>query len=160
LIAEARAAEIPFRLVVADCIYGENPTLEGRLGAAKIPYVLAIRPSHGTWQLVEDEANPPAFTPHDAALRVPLDQWQRTVRLDSHGKEVVRYVAQLALPPSYGPDRPVRLIAASKDPATLTAGVDLVPDHQHPARRGPCRGGVCTLPPARLDRAVLQGGQA
>jgi SRSO17 transposase len=120
LIAEARAAGIPFRLVVADCIYGENPTLEGRLWAAKIPYVLAIRPKHGTWQLVEDEANPPAFTPHEAALRVPHEQWQRLVQYDSHGKELVRYVAELALPPSYGPDRPVRLIAASEDPATLT----------------------------------------
>jgi hypothetical protein len=33
---------------------------------------------------------------------------------------LVRSVAELALPPSYGPDRPVRLIAASEDPATLT----------------------------------------
>ena len=71
MIEEARAL-IPFRLVVADCIYGENPTLEGRLWQAKIPYVMAIRPSHGTWQLVEDETDPPAFTPPDAALRHPL----------------------------------------------------------------------------------------
>jgi SRSO17 transposase len=120
LIVEARAAGIPFRLVVADCVYGENPTLEGRLWAAKIPYVLAIRPSRGTWQIVEDEANPPAFTPHEAAQRHPLDQWQMTARLDSHGKELVRYVAELELPPYYGPDRPVRLIAASEDPAILT----------------------------------------
>jgi SRSO17 transposase len=119
LIEEARALEIPFRLVVADCIYGENPLLEERLCRAEIPYIMAIRPSHGTWQLVEDEANPPAFTPHDAALRHPLEQWQRTVRRDSHGKELVRYVAELALPPYYGPDRPVRLVAASEDPARL-----------------------------------------
>src|SRR5260370_45502 len=107
-----RHAAIPFRSVVADCVYGEHPTLEARLWRAAIPYVLAIRPSRGTWQLVEDAANPPAFTPHEAALRHPLDQWQRTVRRDSHGKELVRYVAELALPPYYGPDRPVRLIAA------------------------------------------------
>lgn len=121
LIAEARSAGIPFRLVVADCVYGENPTLEARLWAAKIPYILAIRPSHGTWQVVEDEDNPPAFTPHEAALRHPPEGWARTVRRDSHGKEMVRYVAELELPPYYGPGRPVRLIAASEDPCKLTA---------------------------------------
>lgn len=120
LIQAARAATIPFRLVVADCIYGENPTLEAHLWREHIPYVMASRPSHGTWQLVEDETNPPAFTPHEAALRHPLAAWQRTVRLDSHGDELVRYVAELALPPYYGPDRPVRLIAASEDPTHLT----------------------------------------
>jgi SRSO17 transposase len=120
LIEEARAAGIPFRLVVADCIYGENPTLEARLWQAHIAYVLAIRPSRGTWQVVADPAHPPAFTPHEAALRHPPDQWQRTVRRDSHGQELVRYVAELALPPYFGPDRPVRLVAASEDPAHLT----------------------------------------
>ncbi|MDB5056574.1 MAG: Transposase-like protein [Chloroflexi bacterium] len=119
LIEEARAAAIPFRLVVADAIYGENATLEARLWQADIPYVLAIRPSHGTWQRVEDAANPPAFTPREAALRHPLECWQRTVRKDSHGKEVVRYVAELALPRAYGPDCPVRLIAASEHPSAL-----------------------------------------
>ena len=120
LIEEARALGIPFRLVVADCLYDEHPTLEARLWREHIPYVMAIRPSRGTWQLVEDETNPPAFTPHEAALRHPLDQWQRTVRRDSHGQDLVRSVAELALPPDYGPDRPVRLIAASEDPAHLT----------------------------------------
>jgi SRSO17 transposase len=119
LIAEARSAGIPFALVVADCVYGENPTLEARLWAAKIPYVLAIRPSHGTWQVVEDEAHPPAFTPQDAAQRLPRAQWQPTIQHDSHGKELRRYVAELELPPYYGPERPTRLIAASADPSTL-----------------------------------------
>jgi hypothetical protein len=119
LIEEARGAGMPFRLVVADCIYGENPTLEGRLWHAHIPYVPAIRPSRGTWQVVTDPAHPPAFTPHEAALRPPPDQWQRTVRLDSPGKELARFVAELALPPYYGPDRPVRWIAAGEDPAHL-----------------------------------------
>src|ERR1035437_6347684 len=120
LIEEARALGIPFRLVVADCLYGEHLTLEARLWREHIPYVMAIRPSRGTWQLVEDETNPPAFTPHETALRHPLDQWQRTVRRDSHGQDLVRSVAELALPPDYGPDRPVRLIAASENPAHLT----------------------------------------
>jgi hypothetical protein len=69
-IAEARAARSPFRLVVADSIYGEHAALEAklaaarrgspRLDAAQIPYVMGLRPSHGSWQLVEDPTHPPA----------------------------------------------------------------------------------------------------
>ena len=119
LIEEARAQGIPFRVVVADCVYGENAKLEGRLFGAKIGYVLALRPNQGTWQLVEDEANPPAFTPAEAARRAPREAWQRLVRRDSHGKEVVRFVAELELGVAYGPTRPVRLIAATDDPDEL-----------------------------------------
>ncbi|MGZ3583243.1 MAG: IS701 family transposase [Ktedonobacterales bacterium] len=119
LIQEAQAAGIPFRLVVADAVYGESSDLEAKLFAARIPYVMGLRPSHGTWQLVEDPAHPPAFTPAEAAQRLPASAWQRTVRYDSHGKELVRYVAELELGPSYGPDKGVRLIAATRDPTQL-----------------------------------------
>jgi len=105
--------------VVADCVYGESATLEARLYAARTPYVMGLRPSHGTWQEVEDAAHPPAFTPAEAAQRLPLAAWQRTVHADSHGKALVRYVAELELGPSYGPDKSVRLVAATLDPATL-----------------------------------------
>jgi DDE superfamily endonuclease len=121
LIEEARGQGIPFRVVVADCVYGENAKLEGRLFTAKIGYVLALRPNKGTWQFVEDEANPPAFTPAEAARRVPREAWVRLVRKDSHGKEIVRFVAELALGMAYGPDKPVRLIAATDDPEKLKA---------------------------------------
>jgi len=119
LIEEARAAGVPFRAVVADCACGENPGLEGRLRAARIRYVLALRPSHGTWQVIEDPAHPPAFTPARAAARLPLDHWRRLVLTDSHGQPLVRYVAELELGPCYGPARGTRLIAASADSAVL-----------------------------------------
>jgi SRSO17 transposase len=119
LIAEARAAGIPFRLVVADSIYGENADLEAKLFTAKIPYIMGLRPSHGTWQFVEDRDHPPAFTPAEAARRVPLQAWQRTVRFDSHGKELVRYIVELELGTAYGPTEGIRLIAATLDPAQL-----------------------------------------
>jgi SRSO17 transposase len=120
LIAEARAAGIPFRLVVADSVYGESATLEARLFAAGLPYIMGLRPSHGTWQVVEDAAHPPAFTPAEAAARLPVEAWQRTVQYDSHGTALMRYVAELELGPSYGPTKGVRLVAATLDPATLT----------------------------------------
>jgi SRSO17 transposase len=121
LIGEARAAGVPFRAVVADCVYGENPKLEERLRAARIRYVLALRPSHGTWQFVQDPARPPAFTPAEAAARLPLERWRRLVLTDSHGQPLVRYVAELDLGPCYGPACGTRLIAATADPAALKA---------------------------------------
>jgi SRSO17 transposase len=119
LIEEARTAGIPFRLVVADSIYGENAQLEAKLFAATIPYIMGLRPSHGTWQFVDDPAHPPAFTPAEAAARLPRDAWERTVRFDSHGQALVRYIAELELGSTYGPDTGVRLVAATLDPATL-----------------------------------------
>jgi SRSO17 transposase len=121
LIEEARAAGVPFRAVVADCACGENPKLEERLRAARIRYVLALRPSHGTWQFVEDPARPPAFTPAQAASRLPLECWRRLELTDSHGQPLARYVAELELGPCYGPARGTRLIAATADPAALKA---------------------------------------
>lgn len=121
LIQEAQAQGIPFRLVVADCVYGENSKLEARLFKARIRYILALRPNRGTWQFVEDPDNPPAFTPAEAAARVALSQWQPSARIDSHGKELVRYVAELQLGTAYGPDQGVRLIAATDDPTKLKA---------------------------------------
>lgn len=121
LIQEAQAEGISFRLVVADCVYGENSKFEARLFSARIRYILALRPNRGTWQFVEDPSNPPAFTPAEAAARVALSQWQPSARIDSHGKELVRYVAELQLGTAYGPDQEVRLIAATDDPTKLKA---------------------------------------
>ena len=39
LVERAREASIPFRAVVADCLYGENPDFESALWKAKVPYV-------------------------------------------------------------------------------------------------------------------------
>jgi hypothetical protein len=82
LIKEARAAGIPFRLVVADSVYGENARLEAGWFAARILYIMGLRPSHGTWQWVEDPKHPPAFTPAEAAQRLPKRGGPRTVRRD------------------------------------------------------------------------------
>jgi SRSO17 transposase len=119
LVEEAWRNGTPFRAVVADCIYGEHPTFTANLFCADIPYVVAIHSNHGVWQFVEDPANPPAFNPHEAAERVPLDQWQRVERTDSHGKTLVHYVIELELGNAYGPRRNWRLIAATTDPRVL-----------------------------------------
>jgi hypothetical protein len=119
LIEEARTAGIPFRLVVADVIYGEDAALEAKLYAAKIPYIMGLKPSHGTWQQVDDPDHPPGFTTADAAQGLPLDAWQRTVRFDCHGRELARYIAEMELGMAYGPTKSVRLIVATLDPQQL-----------------------------------------
>ena len=119
LIEEAWTSGIPFEVVVADCIYGENATLENKLWTTGIPYILAIHSNHGVWQFVEDEDHPPAFNPREAAERLPLEQWHRVVRQDSHGKELMHYVAELELGNAYGPRQGVRLIAATTNPLKL-----------------------------------------
>jgi hypothetical protein len=124
LIQEAQAAGIPFRLVVADSVYGESSQLDAHLVSAGIPYIMGLRPSHGTWQMMEDPRHPPAFTPAEAAARLPAQAWDYTVRYAPHGAALVCYVAELELGlgmSGYGPTKGFRLIAATPDPTTLKA---------------------------------------
>jgi hypothetical protein len=60
LVQAARAAGIPFRAVVADCAYGDNPGFTQALGVAEVPFVLALKPRKGTW------------APADAGLKAVL----------------------------------------------------------------------------------------
>jgi hypothetical protein len=50
---------------------------------------------------------------------LPLDAGERTVHFDSHGQELVRYMAELELGTTYGPNAGIRLIAATLDPKQL-----------------------------------------
>src|SRR6185295_2600795 len=62
LVDAALEAGFPFRAVVADCFYGENPTFESALAEAGLPYVLALTPSSGVWAPAEA-----SHTPEEAA---------------------------------------------------------------------------------------------
>jgi SRSO17 transposase len=53
LVQAARAAGIGFRAVVADCAYGDNPGFTQALVAAKVPFVLALKPRRGAWAPAE-----------------------------------------------------------------------------------------------------------
>src|SRR5215211_6896195 len=65
LIDAARQAGISFRAVVADCFYGDNVGLCESLGAAKVAYVLAVKPRKGVWAPAEE-----AHTPQEAAQQL------------------------------------------------------------------------------------------
>jgi hypothetical protein len=121
LVDAALRAGVPFRAVVADCTYGENPTFEGALWDAALPFVLGLKPSRGTWAPAED-----AHTPEEAAHRLrwggpdePGD-WTAIERAFRDGHTETWWAAEVTLG-GYGPEAAVRLVVATTDPATLPA---------------------------------------
>src|SRR5450432_189271 len=62
LAVSARAAGFAFRAVAADSAYGDQDGFRGELAEAGLPFVMALKPSHGTWAYGAD-----AYTPVDAA---------------------------------------------------------------------------------------------
>jgi len=121
LVARARDLGLPFRAVVVDSVYGESAACEGALWGAGVPYVLALRPSRGTW----GPADGP-HTPQDAAWEVPWTSaeepggWTAVERRFRDGHTETWWAADLELA-GYGPGRHTRLVAATTDPATLPA---------------------------------------
>lgn len=119
LVDAALEAGLSFRAVVADCFYGENATFEGALAAASLPYVLALKPSSGVWAPAEA-----VHTPQEAARELrwtsPDDpgDWTPVVRRFRDGHTESWWAADVSYGP-YGPDKPVRVVVTTTDPATL-----------------------------------------
>jgi SRSO17 transposase len=119
LVDAALALGLPFRAVVADCTYGESPAFEGALREAGLPYVLGLKPSHGTWAL-EGDSHTPKEAAHELPFNGPEDpgEWVAVERRFRDGHTETWWAAELTLG-DYGPDQPTRLVAATTDPATL-----------------------------------------
>jgi SRSO17 transposase len=104
---------------VADSFYGENAAFEGALADAGLPYVLALKPSSGVWAPAEV-----LHTPEEAARELRWDgpddpgDWTPVLRRfrDSHTETWC--AADVSYGP-YGPDKRVRVVVATTDPATL-----------------------------------------
>jgi DDE superfamily endonuclease len=153
LVARARAADMHFRAVVADCWYGDSPTFVEALWAAKVPFVVGLKPTKGVWAR-EGEAH----TPEEAARRLrwggeeaPGD-WTKVVRRFRDGHEETWWAADLTFA-GYGPDNPIRLVVATTDPATLPALstwylATILP------RPGSPQAATTPLPPADLAEVV------
>jgi SRSO17 transposase len=110
VIEQARAADIPFHAVVADCFYGDNAELEGLLTQRKIPYVLAHRGTGGRgWAPAED-----AHCFAEAVGDLPRAAWRRIRRRfrDGHGENW--WAAELAFP-HFGPRRALRALRVTTD---------------------------------------------
>jgi DDE superfamily endonuclease len=154
LIDAARQAGISFRAVVADCFYGDNTGFTEALGAAKVAYVLAVRPRKGTWAPAEE-----AHTPQEAARQLawtspeqPGD-WTPIERHFRDGHTETWWAADARLPAAgWGPDRRLRLVVATTDPARLPKLTTwyLVTNLPRPERRRARAG----FPPADLAEVV------
>jgi hypothetical protein len=119
LIQAAQQAGIGFRAVVADCFYGGNPGFTDTLLAAGVPFVLALKPRKGTWAPAEQ-----AHTPTEAAGELGWHgpsrpgQWRRVIRRFRDGHTEAWWAADAQLG-GRGPDRRLRLVVATTDPARL-----------------------------------------
>jgi hypothetical protein len=119
LVQAAQQAGIGFRAVVADCFYGDNPGFTQALGAAGVPFVLALKPHKGTWAPAEA-----AHTPTEAAGELGWHgprkpgRWRRIQRRFRDGHTETWWAADAALG-GWGPERPLRLVVATTDPEHL-----------------------------------------
>jgi hypothetical protein len=139
LVAAARTVGIAFRAVVADCFYGDNEGFCAALGAAKVAYVLAVKPRKGAWAPADQD-----HTPQEAARQLawaspeePGD-WTPVTRWFRDGHTETWWAADARLPAAgWGPDRRLRLVVATTDPATLPklSTWYLVTNLPHPKRR-------------------------
>jgi hypothetical protein len=119
LVAAAQQAGIAFRAVVADCLYGDNPGFTDALTAAKIPFVLALKPRKGTWAPA-DQAHTPVEAAGELGWRSPRSpgRWRRIQRHFRDGHTETWWAADAQLG-GWGPDRRLRLVVATTDPASL-----------------------------------------
>jgi hypothetical protein len=119
LVEAAHQAGIRFRAVVADCFYGDNPGFTDALVTAKVPFVLALKPRQGTWAPAEA-----AHTPTEAAGELDWQgprkpgRWRRIQRRFRDGHTETWWAADAQLG-GWGPDRRLRLVVATTDPARL-----------------------------------------
>jgi SRSO17 transposase len=119
LIQAAQQAGIRFRAVVADCFYGDNPGFTDALTAAKVPFVLALKPRRGTWAPAE-AAHTPVEAAGELGWRGPSrpGQWRRITRRFRDGHSETWWAADAQLG-GWGPDRRLRLVVATTDPKRL-----------------------------------------
>jgi DDE superfamily endonuclease len=119
LVQAAQQAGIGFRAVVGDCFYGDNPGFTDALVAAKVPFVLALKPRKGTWAPADQ-----AHTPIEAAAELGWrrhtrpGRWRRIQRRFRDGHSETWWAADATLG-GFGPDQRLRLVVATTDPGSL-----------------------------------------
>jgi hypothetical protein len=119
LVQAAREAGIEFQAVVADCFYGDNPGFTNALVAAKVPFVLALKPRKGTWAPA-DQAHSPVEAAGDLGWRSRTrpGRWRRIQRRFRDGHSETWWAADAQLG-GWGPERRLRLVVATTDPGRL-----------------------------------------
>jgi len=155
LVQAARTAGVCFRAVVADCFYGDNTGFTEALGHAGVAFVLAVKPRKGVWASA-DEAHTPREAAAELAWTSPAEpgDWTKVTRRFRDGHTETWWAADASLPAAgWGPDRRLRLVVATTDPATLPKLTTwyLVTNLARPDRRRRARAGFA---PADLAEVV------
>jgi Transposase DDE domain len=104
---------------VAGCFYGDNPGFTDALAAAKVPFVLALKPRKGTWAPAE-QAHTPVQAAGELGWRSPRSpgRWRRLQRRFRDGHTQTWWAADAQLG-GWGPQRRLRLVVATTDPGRL-----------------------------------------
>jgi hypothetical protein len=153
LVQAARQTGISFRAVVADCFYGDNVGFVEALGRAGVAWVLAVKPRKGVWAPADQ-----THTPQEAAGRLAWESpkqpgdWTPVTRRFRDGHTETWWAADAALPAAgWGPQRRIRLVVATTDPARLPKLTTwyLISNLPHPAGRA-----RAAFPPADLAEVV------
>ncbi|MEY9997215.1 hypothetical protein ABIE67_010263 [Streptomyces sp. V4I8] len=97
LARQAAEAGVSFRAVAADCAYGDHDSFRRELSDAHLPFVMALKRGHGSWQYKD------AFRPVDAARELawrgpeqPGD-WQPVTRAFRDGRTTTWWAADAQL---------------------------------------------------------------
>jgi DDE superfamily endonuclease len=119
LVEAAQQAGIPFRVVVADCLDGDNEGFVQALGHARVAFVLHVKPRKGVWA-PEEEAHTPVEAARELGWGGPRrpGPWRRVTRRFRDGHTETWWAADAVLG-GLGPDRHHRLVVATTDPARL-----------------------------------------
>jgi hypothetical protein len=156
LVEAARTAGISFRAVVADCFYGDNEGFCAALGGAGVAYVLAVKPRKGAWA-PEEETHTPQEAARQLAWSGPTQpgDWAPVTRRFRDGHTETWWAADASLPTAgWGPDRRIRLVVATTDPATLPKLTTwyLITNLRRPGRQR--ASASAAFPPADLAEVV------
>jgi len=119
LVQRAAQQGWPFRAVTADSLYGENKGFRSGLRALKIPYVVAVRPSHAWCRLpqVAGSLHAVARQAGWGSAKQP-GQWQAISRTFRDGSQEQWWAVEIETGP-YGKTKAERAVVATTDPATL-----------------------------------------
>ncbi len=119
LVELARTAEVPFRAVVADSLYGEHRDFRKGLQQLNCGYVLALKPSHAWWHQ-QDELGSLIDIARATRWRDAQEAgaWQTVERQFRDGHTETWWALEITAGP-YGQEQTNRAVVVTTDPATL-----------------------------------------
>jgi hypothetical protein len=119
VLERAGAGGIPFRAVVADCFSGDQEAFRSGLHARGVGYGLALKPSPAWWQRA-DQIGSLWEVAHAAAYSGAEQpgEWVASERQFHDGQSEIWWALEVEVG-LYGPNKTVRALVVTTDPAQL-----------------------------------------